>query len=100
MIDYEIVIGGDSYREIEEHLCDLMVQARGEPKTRYVHSHMIWTTAALHTSGRKHLDLRGWSEDRLWDLWGVVPAFYKGYRKAIQKFLERSPLIKLAECAD
>jgi hypothetical protein len=46
------------------------------------------------------LDLRRWSETKLWDLWGLIPPSLIEVRKNLARYLERSPLIKLAECAE
>jgi len=46
------------------------------------------------------LEMTRWSDRRLWDLWAVIPPFYKKIRSSLARYLERSPLIKLAECAE
>ena len=46
------------------------------------------------------LELQDWPDKRLWDLWGLIPSFYVRGRKKLARYLERSPLIKLAECAE
>lgn len=46
------------------------------------------------------LEMTRWADKQLWDLWAVTPPFYKKIRSRLKRYLTRSPLIKLAECAE
>ena len=103
MITYELMVAERAFVKIKKHIRDLVSIPNLDTMTkdRYRRAVRIWTFCDVTADGFcKILDLRRWGEDDLWDLWGVIPKEYVKVRQTLQRFLERSPLIKLAECAD
>lgn len=98
MIPTKISVIEIDYRWIRNHL-DARYEGSHDQRqrARYLRASQIWHTISYP---QYVLDLRRFDDKALWDLWGVIPANYIRIRQELARYLERSPLIKLAECAE
>ena len=103
MIQRTLVVDERIYVDVERHIRHLVATPNldTETKDRYRGAVEAWGSGTW-TSNELHriVDLEGQEETVLWDLWGVIPADYPTIRDTLRRFLDRSPLIKLAECSE
>ena len=112
MIQRTLVVDERIYVDVERHIRHLVATPNldTETKDRYRGAVEAWGSGTWTSNESYRLcawcllhrivDLEGQEETVLWDLWGVIPADYPTIRDTLRRFLDRSPLIKLAECSE
>jgi len=100
MIPTTIHFGEASRNSIQDHVRTMFSIPNLDIETKDRYRGVLRVLRSLTRQNEFTLDLHRFEEQDLWDLWGVLPTFYSKIRYSLGRFLDRSPLIKLAECAE
>ncbi len=99
MITTKLAVSPTGVEQIRDHVRNLLRDEPEEPKRKRLR--IVQHILHDFTWGNDYtLDMRQWADKHLWDFWAVIPVVFTHYREELHKYLERSPLIKLAECAE